>query len=71
MTRSYHVLLVRYFGDWCIEFGDYSRSCVAQERRDCIDSLAGYLKRKDTQIVSFPSDDQSAIDAHVAKLNAK
>lgn len=69
MARKYHTLCIREDGIWAPQFGDYSREVVEQERDDHRDSANGY-KAKDMRIITS-GDTQAAINAAVAKLNAK
>lgn len=67
MARTYHWLLSRDFdGDWTIEFGDYDKSVVRDERDDYRDH--GF-KLKDLRIHEGPPNDKY-IQGFVAKLNA-
>lgn len=64
--RTYHTLLIKEAkGDnWSIAFGDYKKSVVMDERED------SYSDCYKTRIIST-ADNQQAIDAEVARLNAK
>lgn len=67
MSKQYHTLLSRPNKQhtWHIEFGDYSRSCVEDERNDMREGAD-----RGTQFKIITTDDQQAsIDAAVAKLN--
>jgi hypothetical protein len=68
MGKLYYVLVIRQdkFSPWEIEFGDYVKSVVEQERRDLLDSLD--LKRSNTKVVTIGGDTQAEIDAAVAAL---
>jgi hypothetical protein len=67
MTKTYYTLLSRETPKdrWVIEFGDYSRSVVRQERDDMKD---GAFCDHAFKIIAT-GDAQSAIDAAVAALN--
>lgn len=69
--RPYYLLLARASATapWCLEFGDYSRKVVEQERRDYRDSTRARLS--DTKLLSLPTDTQAAIDAALAEENAR
>tara|TARA_R100000458_G_C8203095_1_gene193014 strand:+ start:281 stop:547 length:267 start_codon:yes stop_codon:yes gene_type:complete len=62
-TMKYHVLLIEYNGRWYIEFGDYDRDVVLEEKSD------SYADEK-TKIITT-TDVQKDIDSAVAKLNSK
>lgn len=62
MARKYHVLLVREDGNWTIDFGDYDKSVVQDERHDKRDHD---IKAKDLHILTVDGDTQAAIDAAV------
>ena len=62
-TMEYHVLLIEYNGRWYIEFGDYDRDVVLEEKSD------SYADEK-TKIITT-TDVQKDIDSAVAKLNSK
>lgn len=71
MPRPYYLLLTRASATapWTLEFGDYSRQVVAQERDDYRDSTRARLT--DTKLVSLPTDTQAAIDQALAAENAR
>ena len=60
---KYHVLLIESNGKWYIEFGDYDRDVVLEEKSD------SYADEK-TKIITT-TDVQKDIDSAVAKLNSK
>lgn len=71
----YHLLLSRTYdatnkawSPWGIDFGDYDRETVAQEREDRID---GGEEARTMRLLTVSKDDQHALDAAVARLNAK
>ncbi len=67
MTRKYYSLLTKAEdGRWYVQFGDYKKSVVAEER----DSMVSKIARKDTRIITTGSK-QSYINAAVAALNAE
>jgi len=59
--RTYYTLLVYERGLWGIQFGDFDRDVVEQERRD------SYPRSRAMIIASAP--DQAEIDAVVAQMN--
>lgn len=67
--RTYYTLLVRdnKTSPWAIHFGDYDRECVKDEQNDIVDSEE--YRRSDTKVITT-DDDQPAINAAVAALNA-
>jgi hypothetical protein len=67
MAKVYHTLLSREnaTSPWVIEFGDYKRSVVKQERDDMKDGAYCDYAFK---IITTP-DDQASIDAVVKALN--
>lgn len=67
--RTYYTLLVRddKTSPWAIHFGDYDRECVNDERDGIVDS--DEYKKSNTRIFGS-ADDQPAINAAVAALNA-
>jgi hypothetical protein len=67
-NRTYYTLLSRepHSKRWCIEFGDYSRSVVRQERDDMKD---GDYCDHAFKIIET-GETQAEIDAEVARLNA-
>lgn len=66
--KKYFSLLQRIDGRWTIQFGDYVKSVVNQEKIDMIDSDDS-LKSRDFTIITT-SDDQASINAAVEALNA-
>lgn len=65
--RTYYTLLSREtpHANWVIEFGDYDRNCVREERDDmCAGHYCDYAFKIITTL-----DDQASIDAAVAELN--
>lgn len=64
MGRIYNSLLIRVDGVWTIQFGDYSKSVVEQERRDSYSDIP----RKDWKIIST-GDSQYEIEHALAQLN--
>ncbi len=66
-TKTYYTLLSRENKQarWAIEFGDYSRSVVRQERDDMKDGAYCDYAFK----IIETSDAQASIDAAVAALN--
>lgn len=62
MGRRYFWLLIRYDpdADWSIEFGDYDRQVVVEER----DALS-YPKR-DMKIVKMDDDKEQSIKEYIA-----
>ena len=68
MARKYHVLLVREDGNWTIDFGDYDKSVVQDERQDKRDHD---IKAKDLHILTVDGDTQAAIDAAVNEFRQK
>lgn len=65
MARKYHVLLVREDGNWTIDFGDYDKSVVQNERQDKRDHD---IKAKDLYILTVNDDTQAEIDAAVKEF---
>jgi len=65
---TYYTLLTREHKNetWAIEFGDYDREVVDQERRDLRDGMSSGHQFK---IISTKGD-QKSINAAVAALNA-
>lgn len=76
MAKRYYTLLVRDSSytardaGWGVEFGDYDKECVEQERDDKVQSGWPEVKRCDTAIVTS-GDTQDAIDAAVAAFVLK
>ena len=58
---AYHTLVTKEQGRWCIQFGDYDRSVVQQERED---SYAGCPAR----IIKTKTAKQAEIDEAVGRL---
>lgn len=71
MAKKYHSLLTRTDGKWSVQFGDYDKAVVVEERDGtyCDRSRVDAVFKKDTRIITT-GDQQAAIDAAVAKLNA-
>ncbi|WP_316235074.1 MULTISPECIES: hypothetical protein [unclassified Bradyrhizobium] len=65
--RNYYTLVSRETkgSPWVIEFGDYSRAVVADERNDMKDG--DYCDHAFKILTTL--DDQASIDAAVAELN--
>lgn len=63
IERTYYTLLVYEHGNWGIQFGDFDRDVVEQERRD------SYARSRATIISSAP--EQAEIDAVVAQMNGE
>lgn len=64
MARRYHTLLLATDGVWGVEFGDYSKRCVEDERAEYRrDYPANRLR------IVTTGDSQADIDAEVARLN--
>jgi hypothetical protein len=77
-TKLYYTLLVRNDkqSPWGIEFGDYHRNVVSQERDDYLDTTHpmvdgqfDFPKKNNTLIIST-GDTQAEIQARVDELNA-
>lgn len=74
-TRFYYTLLVRSNetdAPWEIEFGDYDRSVVLDERSDWLDHYDEHDKKrlkKNTLLVTTPDASIGAINDVVFKLN--
>lgn len=66
MARKYFILAERCGGQWSVEAGDYARATIEDEYQDRRDHD---VRARDLKIVST-TEDQAAIDAAVAKLNA-
>lgn len=66
MGRKYYTLLalenINGVDTWCIDFGDYDKECVKQEKYE--------YEHNRTKIICT-NDDQASIDAKVKELNAK
>jgi hypothetical protein len=71
MAKPYYTLLslAPDSSRWLIEFGDYSRSCVVDERND-MKGAHNYVKRTVFKIIKTQPG-QCNIDAKVAALNVK
>ncbi len=67
MARKYYTLCIRHetSGNFCPEFGDWSRSVVMDERDDLLDHD---IKRKNIRVISTGGT-QAEINAGVARLN--
>ena len=68
---NYYVLFVNealYGNEWVINFGDYSRERVQEEREDMMHG-AGNHRSKDLRIINTKSDMQDDIMAHLDVLN--
>lgn len=63
-TRAYFSLLSKVDGKWSVQFGDYDRSVVEDEKSDLLDSEEG-IKLK----IVKTDDSQAAIEAKLASLN--
>lgn len=63
MATKYHTLLTLENGLWCIQFGDYDKEVVKQEKED---SYSDYKCKIITTL-----DDQASVDAKVKELNSK
>lgn len=68
MSKKYYSLLQRIDGRWTIQFGDYVKNVVYQEKLDMMDSDSD-LKSRDLTIITT-SDHQKMIEEAVAQLNA-
>ncbi|PWR23388.1 hypothetical protein [Zavarzinia compransoris] len=66
MTQRYYTLAVREDGVWAPQYGAYSRADVHEEMLDYAERHA----LKDLRII-VTGDGQAAIDAAIARLNAK
>lgn len=66
--KRYFTLIVREAKNtpWSVHFGDYDRDTVEQEQADIVD--AGDYAKHRTMIIQT-TDQQSAIEARLAKLN--
>jgi hypothetical protein len=62
--KTYFTLAVREDGRWAPQFGDYSRSVVAEELDDY---LSRDVRRGDLKVVRS-GDTQASIDAAIAEL---
>lgn len=63
MAKQYYTLIVKRAGKWSAQFGDYSKSVVSDEEYDCYDTEVTRIIRTE--------DNQAAIDARIAEINAK
>lgn len=74
MARKYYTLVEKdYDSQWTIQFGDYDRETVEQERDDIWESMIERFhgsKARTFKIVSS-ADDQHSIDSAVAVLNGR
>lgn len=72
MPQKYYSLLVREDGFWSIQFGDYDRAVVEQEREDTyLRQDSGDTERyraKDIKIIATGAS-QAHINAEVNRLN--
>lgn len=74
-TRRYFILATRD-GDtapWAVEFGDYSRDVVAEERTDWLDHFDDNGKwrlARNARVITC-GDTQAEIDAVIRKINAE
>lgn len=66
--RWYYTLIIRRADGWGIEFGDYDRKVVVEERRYLIEGRLD--KAQDMKIIKT-GDGQSEIAQAVMDLNAK
>lgn len=64
---TYYILASRESGKWAVEFGDYDKAIVSDERAGLIE--AG-TRAKDLKIIKIGTDRQTAIDAAIATVNA-
>lgn len=72
--RKYYALVVWNTRDktWEVEFGDYDKKTVIQERKDYHDSGSNYdVLKKNTKVVEVDGDMQADIEAMIKKLNAE
>ncbi len=65
MAKKYHSLLEKVDGRWTIQFGDYDKATVIEER----DGYDPSVKKKDLKIITT-GPKQAEIEDAVAKLNA-
>lgn len=70
--RRYHTLIVRWNRSepFSIEFGSYDLQEVLDEKRAIVDASQS-IHDGDCKVVTTATDDQAAIDAAVADVNAK
>lgn len=69
--RKYYILVVWNLQEkkWEMEFGDYDKKTVIQERRDFHDSGSNHdVKQKNTKVVEVDGDKQADIDAKLKEL---
>lgn len=72
--RRYYTLVSSVSpGPWAVEFGDYSRAVVVQERDDMLDALDRDCNAPKVTLfrILTTDDSQAEIDSAVAALNAK
>lgn len=64
---AYYTLLTRDdpMQDWSIQFGDYDRECVEEERKDSYSSC----KKGNWKIIKTKTARQSEINSCISKLN--
>lgn len=62
--KAYYVLVAKEEGQWAIQFGDFDREVVEQEKLDYIDSYGGKCK-----VIKARECSQSVVDAAVRSLN--
>lgn len=66
-ARTYYIIATNEDGaGWGCQFGDYDRDCVEQE----IEDSYGDIPKRYVKLLRIATDDQPAIDAAIAKLNA-
>ena len=67
MARPYHLLVTRDTSDdeWILEFGDYSRRVVEDER----EVVAEYLGPRNVQVITAHDDRNETAAAVVQALN--
>ena len=68
-NSTYHLLLVLYPDciTWDLEFGDYDRSVVKEER----DAFRSDHKAKNMMLVTVANGKQQTIDEAIEKINLK
>ena len=69
MARKYYTLVSFQDERWSIEFGDYSRNVVAEEKAGMLDDYGSVWKSSELKII-VSGDTQAEINEAVAKLNA-
>lgn len=71
MTRRYHLLLEREClgARWSVEFGDYDRKVVTQERIDRHDSWP-FPRISNLKVVSVDADDSVSIKRTLEAINS-